>query len=339
MAKTVTFGELMLKLSPEGYGRFFQSDRMQASFGGSEANVATGLAKLGTECSYVTKLPENALGQAAADSLRAFGVDTSLIVRGGDRIGIYFIEKGTSLRSPLCIYDRKGSAFALSDPGEYDWGRILCGAGWFHFSGITPALGENAVRICADALEKAKSLGVKVSFDLNHRSKLWGAAEAGKTLQRLLPYVDLFIANENQAREIIGEGPSGFVPGKAPDMDRCASDAEKYAEAFGFGAVALTARTSLSASDNDFGAVLYDGNEAYFSRTYSIRVTDRVGSGDAFDAGLIHSLQCGKAPGECVEFAAAAAALEHTVEGDYFRLDGNEISALVGGDSSGAVKR
>ena len=339
MAKTVTFGELMLKLSPEGYGRFFQSDRMQASFGGSEANVATGLARLGTECSYVTKLPSHALGQAAEDSLRACGVDTSFIVRGGDRIGIYFIEKGTSLRSPLCIYDRKGSAFALSEPGEYDWDRILDGANWLHFSGITPALGENAVRICTDALEKAKGIGAKVSFDLNHRAKLWNAKEAGKTLVRLLPYVDLFIANENQAREIFGDGTGGFVPGKAPDMDRCAADAEKYARRFGFAAVALTARTSLSASDNDFGALLYDGNDAYLSRTYSVHVTDRVGSGDAFDAGLIHSLQCGKAPGECVEFAAAAAALEHTVEGDYFRLDGSEISALAGGDSSGAVKR
>ena len=339
MARTVTFGELMLKLSPEGYERFFQSGRMQASFGGSEANVATGLARLGLESAYVTKLPSHAIGQAALDSLRACGVDTSHVLRGGDRIGVYFIEKGTSLRSPLCIYDRKGSAFALSDPGEYSWDSILGGACWLHFSGITPALGENALCICADALEKAKSLGVKVSFDLNHRSKLWSADEARKTLTGLLQYVDLFIANENQAREIFGEGSGGFVPGKAPDMDRCASDAEKYAKRFGFGAVALTARTSLSASDNEFGALLYDGKDVFFSRTYKIHVTDRVGSGDAFDAGLIYSLQSGTAPGGCVEFAAAAAALEHTVEGDYFRIDRDEISALAGGDASGAVKR
>ncbi len=340
MGKVVTFGEIMLRLAPNGYYRFFQQDQLQATFGGGEANVAVSLANFGEESMYVTKLPEHAIGQAAVNDLRSFGVDTSRIVRGGNRIGIYYLEKGASQRGSVCIYDRAGSSIAEAEPDDFDWDEILEGADWFHFTGITPALGSNLVEICKQACVAAKKKGIKISCDLNYRGKLWSREQARTVMTELCQYVDVCIANEEDAKDVFGicaEG-SDITQGRL-NKEGYVSVAKQLKDRFGFGIVAITLRTSLSANDNDWAAMLYDGTRAYFSKEYHLHIVDRVGGGDSFGAGLIYSLLQEKTMQDTIEFAVAASALKHSIEGDFNRVSVAEVEKLAGGDASGRVQR
>ena len=338
--RVVTFGELMLRLAPNGYYRFFQNDQMQATFGGGEANVAVSLANYGIDSVYVTKLPKHAIGQGAVDSLRYFGVDTSKIVRGGDRVGIYFLEKGASQRGSVCIYDRAHSAIATASIKDFDWDNIFEGADWFHFTGITPALGKNVAEICVEACKAAKKRGVKISCDLNYRGKLWTREEARETMTELAKYIDICISNEEDAKDVFGiEAEDTDIYSGKLNHAGYKSVAKQLADKFGFEKVAITLRTSISASDNDWAGMLYDGEKYCFSKSYHLHIVDRVGGGDSFGGGLIYSLLSGKSTQDAIEFAVAASALKHSVEGDYNRVSISEVEKLANGDGSGRIKR
>ncbi len=340
MGKVVTFGEIMLRLAPNGYYRFFQDDQLQATFGGGEANVAVSLANYGLDSVYVTKLPEHAIGQAAVNALRYFGVDTSEIVRGGDRVGIYFLEKGASQRGSVCIYDRAHSAIAEAAKDDFDWDKIFDGAEWFHFTGITPALGGNLPEICRAACEAAHKKGVTVSCDLNYRGKLWTREEARKVMTELCKFVDVCISNEEDAKDVFGiEAEDTDIYGGKLNKDGYKSVARQLMEKFGFKKVAITLRTSISASDNDWAGMLYDGKEYSFSREYHLRIVDRVGGGDSFGGGLIYALTDDYPTQDAIDFAVAASALKHSVEGDFNRMTVAEVKKLAGGDASGRVQR
>jgi len=340
MKRIVTFGEIMLRLAPNGYYRFFQNDQMQATFGGGEANVAVSLANFGMDACFVTKLPKHAIGQAAVDSLRYFGVDTSEIVRGGERVGIYFLEKGASQRGSVCIYDRAHSAIQTADKSDFNWDKIFENADWFHFTGITPALGENLVEICKEACIAAKNRGVKISCDLNYRGKLWTRDQARAAMTELCKYVDVCISNEEDAKDVFGiEAENTDIYGGKLDKEGYKSVAKQLADKFGFEKVAITLRSSISANDNDWAAMLYDGENYCFSKEYHLHIVDRVGGGDSFGAGLIYSLLSGKDSQSAIEFAVAASALKHTIEGDFNRVSVSEAEKLAGGDGSGRVQR
>ncbi len=340
MKRVVTFGEIMLRLAPNGYYRFFQNDQMQATFGGGEANVAVSLANFGMDAAFVTKLPKHAIGQAAVDSLRYFGVDTDDIVRGGERVGIYFLEKGASQRGSVCIYDRAHSSIQTASPEDFDWEDIFSGADWFHFTGITPALGPNVVEICKAACKAAKAQGVKISCDLNYRGKLWTRDQARAAMTELCQYVDVCISNEEDAKDVFGiEAEGTDIYGGKLNHEGYKSVAKQLADKFGFEKVAITLRSSISASDNDWAAMLYDGENYCFSKEYHLHITDRVGGGDSFGAGLIYSLLSGKDTQAAVEFAVAASALKHSIEGDFNRVTVSEVEKLAGGDGSGRVQR
>lgn len=341
MAKrVVTFGEIMLRLAPNGYYRFFQNDQLQATFGGGEANVAVSLANFGLDAAYVTKLPAHAIGQAAVDSLRHFGVDTSKIVRGGDRVGIYYLEKGASQRGSVCIYDRAHSAIQEASREDFDWDAIFEGTDWFHFTGITPALGQNLVDICLDACKAAKKRGVKISCDLNYRGKLWTKEQAWEAMTKLCEYVDVCISNEEDAKDVFGiEAENTDIYGGKLNKDGYRSVAKQLADKFGFEEVAITLRTSLSASDNDWAGMLYDGTDCCFSKEYHLHIVDRVGGGDSFGGGLIYALLSGKESQAAIEFAVAASALKHSIEGDFNRVSVSEVEKLAAGDGSGRVQR
>lgn len=340
MKKVITFGEVMLRLAPEGYYRFLQADTFGATFGGGEANVAVSLANYGYDAAFVTKLPAHEIGQMAVNSLRKYGVDTSKIVRGGDRVGIYFLEKGASQRPSKVIYDRAHSAIWEADVSDFDWENILKGADWFHFTGITPALGDNVAAICLKAVKAAKKLGLTVSCDLNYRKKLWSREKAGKVMAELMPYVDVCIANEEDAADVFGitAADTDITSGKV-NHDGYKDVAKQLKDRFGFKYVAITLRSSISANDNDWAAMLYDGNDYYFSRQYRMHIVDRVGGGDSFGAGLIYSMLENMEPQQIIEFAVAASCLKHSVEGDYNMMSVSEVMNLVGGNASGRVQR
>ena len=340
MGKIVTFGEIMLRLAPNGYYRFFQNDQLQATFGGGEANVAVSLANFGEDAAFVTKLPAHAIGQGAINALRALGVDVSCIVRGGDRVGIYYLEKGASQRGSVCIYDRAHSAIQEAVPEDFDWDTIFEGADWFHFTGITPALGPNLVEICRQACAAAKKRGITISCDLNYRGKLWTRAQAREAMTALCRYVDVCIANEEDAKDVFGiEAEGSDITGGKLNKEGYRSVAGQLADMFGFSHVAITLRTSLSASDNKWAGMLYDGKTCCFSKEYSLHIVDRVGGGDSFGAGLIYALRRGKPAQEAIEFAVAASALKHSIEGDFNRVSVAEVEKLAGGDASGRVQR
>ncbi len=341
MHRIVTFGEIMIRLQPYDYLRFVQADSLEFTFGGAEANVAVSLANFGLDSVYVTKLPAHEIGQCAVNSLRRYGVDVSEIVRGGDRVGIYFNEKGASQRGGLCIYDRARSAIADAEPSDFDWDEILEGADWFHFTGITPALSKNAARICEEACAAARAKGIKVSFDPNYRATLWTLDEARKTLARYSGRVDLLITNADQARDIYGiEIPAAGAGGRLSD-ESCVEVARRLAENLGLGKVALTMREPRSASVNGLSAMLYDAKtgESAFSREYELHIVDRVGGGDSFAAGLIYSLLKGADIRTSVELAAAASALKHSIEGDFNMVSLAEVERLAAGDGSGRIQR
>mgnify|MGYP002559787868 CR=1 FL=1 len=340
MKKVVTFGELMLRLAPEGYYRFTQAETFGATFGGGEANVAVSLANYGLDAAFVTKLPTHEIGQMAVNSLRRYGVDTSYITRGGDRVGIYYLEKGASQRPSKVIYDRAYSAIALASKEDFDWEKIFDGAEWFHFTGITPALGDNVAEICLEAVKAAKKLGLKVSCDLNYRKKLWTREKAGKVMAELMPYVDVCIANEEDASDVFGiKAENTDIEGGKIDGEGYKEVAKKLKDRFGFSYVAITLRSSISANDNDWAAMLYDGNDCYFSRKYHMHIVDRVGGGDSFGAGLIYAMLDGRDAQGIIEFAVAASCLKHSIEGDYNMVSVAEVESLAGGNASGRVQR
>ena len=338
--KVVTFGELMLRLAPENYLRFVQSDRFEASYGGAEANVAVSLANYGEKAVFVTKLPSHEIGQAALNSLRRYGVDTSEIVRGGARLGIYYCEKGASQRPSKVIYDRAHSAIAEAKREEFDWERILEGAEWFHVTGITPALGEEIAEASLAGAKEAKKRGITVSCDLNYRKKLWSKESAGEVMGELCRYVDYCIANEEDAKDVFGiEADNTDIDGGKLDRDGYISVAKKLTERFGFKGVAITLRESRSANDNGWSGMLYTGGKAVFSKKYAIHIVDRVGGGDSFGAGLIHALLNGYEAQRAIEFAVAASCLKHSIEGDYNMVSLAEAENLAGGNASGRVQR
>ncbi len=342
MSRVVTFGELMVRLQPFNYERFVQASTLEFTFGGGEANVAVSLANYGIDTAFVTKLPEHAIGQAAVNSLRRFGVDTTKIVRGGERVGIYYNEKGASQRGSVCIYDRANSAIQLAKPEDFNWDEILEGAEWFHFTGITPALGENVVEITRQACKAAKAKGIKVSCDLNYRGKLWTREQARAAMTDLCQYVDVCISNEEDAKDVFGiEAEATNIYGGQLNHEGYKSVAKQLADKFGFEKVAITLRESHSASDNGWSAMLYDvaSGEYCFSKKYELRIIDRVGGGDSFGGGLIYSLLNGKDTQSAVEFAVAASALKHTIEGDYNMMTVSEVEKLAGGDGSGRIQR
>ncbi|MCB6993897.1 sugar kinase [bacterium 210820-DFI.6.37] len=340
MAEIITFGEIMLRLKPEGYLRFFQNDRMEATFGGGEANVAVSLANFGLDAAFVTKLPSHDIGTAAVRSLDYFGVDTSEIVRGGDRIGIYYLETGASQRPSKVIYDRAASSIARASAADFDWDRIFDGAKWFHFTGITPALGPDAAEICKEACRAAKEKGLTVSCDLNFRKKLWTSQQACETMGQLMEYVDVCIANEEDAEKVFGiKAENTDVTGGKLDHSGYVSVARQLIDRFGFQYAAITLRTSISASDNRWAAMLSNGKEHLFSREYPVHIVDRVGGGDSFGAGLIYGLYTGMEMREALEFAVAASCLKHSIEGDFNRVTVEEVKTLMAGDGSGRVQR
>ena len=340
MSKFVTFGEIMMRLNPEGYRRFVQADRLESSYAGGEANVAVSLANYGLDAAFVTKLPANPLGEAARNAVRRFGVETKDIAWGGPRLGLYFVEKGASQRASKVVYDRAGSSIALAKRGDFDWPRILKGAKWFHFTGITPALGGELPAILADALKCCKARRITVSCDLNYRGKLWTREAAGRCMSKLVPFVDVLIANEADAADVFGiVGRGSDVESGKLDKAGYVSVAEQLMRRFGCKKVAITLRTSLSATDNLWAGLLHDGRRAHFSREYALHIVDRVGGGDSFGGGLIYALATGKGSQAAIEFATAASALKHTIEHDFNLVTAAEVEALAAGNGTGRVQR
>lgn len=340
MSKVVTFGEIMLRLNPEGYLRIVQANRFEASFAGGEANVAVSLCNFGDEAAFVTVVPNNEIGQSAVNRLREYGVDVRFIRRSGPRLGVYFVEKGASQRASKVIYDRAGSSISLTNRETFDWREIFSDCEWFHFTGITPALGDNLAEICLDALKEAKKRRITVSCDLNYRAKLWTREKAREVMTRLMPYVDVIIANEEDAEDVFGISAdhSDVQSGKL-DREGYISVATKLKERFGAKLVAITLRGSLSASDNEWSGMLYDGEKAYFAPNYLIHIVDRVGGGDSFGAGLIHALKKGWDAQSAVNFAVAASCLKQTIEFDFNLISESEALALAAGNTSGRVQR
>lgn len=330
----------MLRLNPEGYLRFLQANTYEATFGGGEANVAVSLANYGVDVSFVTKLPKHEIGQAAVNELRRYGVDTSDIIRGGDRVGIYFAEKGTSQRPSKVIYDRAYSAISLAKRDEFDWDKIFEGAKWFHFTGITPALGGELPEICLDAVKAAHAKGVTVSCDLNYRKKLWTRDQARECMSKIVPYVDVCISNEEDAKDVFGiEAENTDIDSGKLNHEGYISVARQLHERFGCSHVAITLRSSISANDNDWAGMLYTGDNAYFSKQYHMHIVDRVGGGDSFGGGLIYSLMNDYEPQKAIDFAVAASCLKHSIEHDFNLCSVAEVESLAGGNASGRVQR
>ncbi|MBP3710387.1 MAG: sugar kinase [Treponema sp.] len=340
MAKVITFGEIMMRLSPEGFKRFVQADTFTVVYGGAESNVAVSLSHFGIDTAFVTKLPAHQIGDAALNELRKFGVDTQHIARGGNRLGIYYAENGASQRGSFVIYDRAGSSMQTATASDFDWDSIFANAEWFHFTGITPALGNAVAAICLEACKKAKAKKLTISCDLNFRKKLWSTEQAEKIMSELMQYVDVCIANEEDAEKVFGiKGTHSDVTAGKLDTSDYEAVAKQLAERFNFSQVAITLRTSMSASDNRWAALLYDGKKYYSSKEYAIRIVDRVGGGDSFGAGLIYGNMMHFEPQKIVEFAVAASCLKHTIEGDFNHVSVEEVERLMNGDTSGRVSR
>ncbi len=338
--KVVTLGEIMLRLSTPGYERFVQANSFDAIYGGGEANVAVSLSNYGFDAYFVTKLPTHEIGQAAVNSLRRYGVNTNYIVRGGDRVGIYYSETGASSRPSKVIYDRSNSAIAEAKVSEFDFEAIFKDAKWFHTSGITPAISKEGAEITKEAMKAAKAAGAKVSIDLNYRAKLWTPEEAQKVMRDLMQYVDVCIGNEEDASLSLGFTPKGLdVTSGKLDVEAYHEIFKQMKEEFGFEMIASSLRESYSASDNGWSALIYDGKDFHKAPQYDVRIVDRVGGGDSFAAGLITGLLDGKSPADALDFGVAASALKHTIKGDYNHMSREEVEVLVGGDTSGRVQR
>lgn len=342
MKRYVTFGELMLRLSPPGHELLFQSPSLTATFGGAEANVAVSLANYGETVSFVTSLPENAVADSALRELRGFGVDTSFIRRGGERVGIYYAEAGSCMRPSKVIYDRAHSSITEVSPADFNWEEIFAGAHWFHTTGITPAISAGTAAAALEAVKAAKKFGLRVSCDLNYRKKLW---KWGKSPQEVMTEmagcVDILIANEEDCQKCLGIELDVDVTSGSLDASKYKLLAEKVTERFpNISALAVSLRESVSADWNNWSIVMATKDGFYVSKKYEIRnIVDRIGGGDSFGSGLIWGLNNLEGPQAAIEFAAAAAALKHTIYGDYNRVTVKDVMALAGGDASGRVQR
>ena len=341
MAKIVTLGEIMLRLSSPGQKRFVQSEFFDVVYGGGEANVAVSLANYGHQAYFVSKLPKHEIGQCAVNALRKYGVETKFIARGGNRVGIYYLESGASMRPSKVIYDRAGSSIAEADPEDFDFDAIMEGAQWFHWSGITPASSDKAAELTRLACEAAKRHGVTVSCDLNFRKKLWTSEKAQSIMKPLMKYVDVCIGNEEDAELCLGFKPDADVEGGETNAAGYEGIFKQMKETFGFKYVVSTLRESFSASHNGWKALIYNGKEFYQSKRYDIMpIIDRVGGGDSFSGGLIHGLLTyPDNQGKALEYAVAASALKHTIPGDFNLVSREEVENLAGGDASGRVQR
>lgn len=338
--KVVTFGEIMLRLSPPNYQRLIQTDSFDVVYGGGEANVSVSLSNFGLDSYYVSKFPHNPIGDAALNHLRRFGVKTDYIVRGGDRIGIYFLETGASQRPSKVIYDRAHSAIAEAKVGDFDWDEIFKDTQWFHFTGITPALSDTAAELTLEALRKAKQNKVKVSCDLNYRGKLWSPEKANKIMSQFMKYVDIILGNEEDAEKIFSiKAPESDISTGQLNKESYKFVAQELIRRFNFELVTITLRESYSASDNGWSAIAYDGEKLYSSNKYKIHIIDRVGGGDAFAGGLIYSLINGNQLQGALDFAVAASCLKHTIPGDFNLVSEEEVKSLQKGNVSGRVQR
>ena len=339
MAKVVTMGEIMLRLSPAGNMRFVQADSFDVIYGG-EANVAVSCANYGHDAYFVTKLPEHEIGQSAVNALRRYGVNTKFIARGGDRVGIYYAETGASMRPSKVIYDRANSAIAEAKPEDFDFDAIMEGADWFHWSGITPAISNKAAELTRLACEAAKRHGVTVSVDLNFRKKLWTSKKAISVMKPLMEYVDVCIGNEEDAELCLGFKPDANVEAGETGAEGYHKIFEQMAKEFKFKYVISTLRESFSATHNGWKALIYNGKEFYESKRYDINpIIDRIGGGDSFSGGVIHGLLTKETQGEALEFAVAASALKHTINGDFNLVSASEVESLAGGNANGRVQR
>ena len=340
MGKIVCFGELMGRLNPKGYLKIVQADSLELSFAGGEANVAVSLANFGIHSSYVTKLPKNDIAKSALRVLKGYDVDVSDIAFGGERMGMYYVEKGASQRPSKVIYDRKYSSIATSTADDFDWKKIFNNADWFHFTGITPALSDSVADICMMACEAAKNAGVKISCDLNYRKNLWSSEKACAVMGKLMKYVDLCIANEEDAEMVFGikaentDLTSGIISRAGYE-----SVARQLQDRFSFKQVAITLRQSLSASDNKWAGMLFENNSFHYSKEYLVHIVDRVGGGDAFAGGLIYAFHSGYDPQAAIEFAVAASCLKHAIEYDFNQVSVAEVESLLGGNASGRIQR
>lgn len=340
MAKAIAFGEIMMRLATPGVERFLQATRLEVSYAGAEASVMVSLAAFGHEGAFVTVLPNNPLGDACLASLRHYGVDVSAVTRGKGRMGVYFLETGASQRASKVIYDRADAAIALAPATTYDWNKLLAGRQWFHTTGITPALSRECAVAALDALKTAKQLGLSTSFDLNYRAKLWSREAARQTIEPMLPLIDLLIANEQDAEDVLGiTAEKTDVSKGAIDRSAYESVARQIRDKYGIRRVAITLRESESASVNHWSGCLLDGDQFLLSKRYTIHIVDRVGAGDAFCGGLVASLLDGKTAAEALEFGVAASCLKHSIIGDFNKVTKDEVLALVGGEGSGRVQR
>lgn len=340
MKKIITMGEIMLRLSTPGNSRFVQSESFDACYGGGEANVAVSLSNYGHNASFVTKLPKHEIGQSAVNALRHNGVNTEYIVRGGDRVGIYYLETGSSLRPSKVIYDRAHSSMAEATIEDFDFDTIMKDADWFHWTGITPAISDSAAAIVAEACKAAKRHGVTVSVDLNFRKKLWTPEKAQQVMRPLMQYVDVCIGNEEDAELCLGFKPEADINSGDTNAEGYKKVFRGMAEEFGFKYVVSTLRESFSASHNGWKAMIFNGTEFYESRRYDITpIVDRVGGGDAFSGGIIHGLLIKATQAEALEFAVAASALKHTINGDFNMVSPEEVEAVVNGNTNGRVQR
>jgi hypothetical protein len=340
MAKIITLGEIMLRLSPMGNNRFLQGDEFRIIPGGGEANVAVSLANYGHDAYFVSKLPQHEIGQIAVNALRRYGVHTKWIARGGDRVGLYYAETGASMRPSKVIYDRAHSAIADATPDDFNFDAIMEDAQWFHWSGITPAISDRAAELTKQACEAAKRHGVTVSVDLNFRKKLWTSEKAIAVMRPLMQYVDVCIGNEEDAQLCLGFKPDADVEGGKTDASGYHAIFKQMAQEFGFKYVSSTLRESFSATHNGWKALIYDGTHFYESKRYDIEpIIDRVGGGDSFSAGLIHGLLTKDNQAEALEFAVTASALKHTINGDFNLVSIEEVEALVAGNANGRVQR
>jgi len=338
--KVVTLGEIMLRLSTPDYKRFVQADALDVTYGGGEANVAAALCNYGLHGTFVTKVPDNPIGQSAVNHLRRYGVDTQFVVKGGERLGIYFLETGASMRASQVIYDRSGASIAEAKASDFDFNKILDGADWFHTTGITPALSDSAIELTEVALKAARAKGITTSIDLNYRKKLWTKEKAREVMTRLCQYVDVCIGNEEDADTTLGfkAAHSDVTKGEL-NLDGYKDVFKQMKAKFGFKFIASSLRESHSASDNGWSALVYDGSEFYHTKQYQVRIIDRVGSGDSFASGLIYGLITGMSMQDAAEFGVAASALKHTIPGDMNHATLKEVQELMKGDGSGRVQR
>lgn len=340
MRVTVGMGDFLASFSPKGFERFTQAKSYDVTFTGAEANVLVSLSRFGLPTRFVTRLPETDIGDAALMQLNAFRVDTSFVSRGGPRIGVLYLEKGASQRPSKVIYDRHNSSICQAKPEHFDFDKIFENAGWFHFTGITPALSQETAELTKLACQAAKKAGCTISCDLNYRKNLWTSDQAKAVMEPLLSYVDVLIANEEDVEKVLGIKASGTdVENARLDHNGYIQVAKLLTERYGLKAVATTLRESISASVNNWSALLYTDGQAFFSRRYQIQIVNRVGGGDSFSAGLIYAIQRGDSPQDQVEFAAAASCLKHTIEYDYNLSTVAEVEALMRGSGNGRVQR